>query len=153
MVIVLIHVKNISKGFLCTFCTGLDASLIGLSITYSISLTDWCQYGVRSSAEVESLVSMLYKCQYYIIMIAIYIENSLFNSFIKMISAERLMAYGRLLPEAPLETPPGGEKPPPLWPSCGSVRFHNVNFRYSSNIAYVLKDINVHILPGEKVHM
>ena len=36
---------------------GVDAGLIGLSITYSISLTSWCQYGIRSSGEVESLVS------------------------------------------------------------------------------------------------
>ncbi len=34
-----------------------DLSLVGLGITYAISLTGMLQYTVRQSAEVENLVS------------------------------------------------------------------------------------------------
>ena len=35
----------------------VDAGLIGLSLTYTISLATLLQHGVRMAAEVESLVS------------------------------------------------------------------------------------------------
>jgi len=35
---------------------GLDPGLVGLSLVYSIALTDMFQWGVRVSADVESLV-------------------------------------------------------------------------------------------------
>ena len=38
------------------FTVDLDAGLVGLALTYSISLTGIFQYCVRESAEVESLV-------------------------------------------------------------------------------------------------
>ncbi|XP_019852693.1 PREDICTED: multidrug resistance-associated protein 4-like, partial [Amphimedon queenslandica] len=53
----------------------LNASLVGLALTYAISLSGSFQYCVRQSAEFEGL----------------------------MISAERVMAYGRLESEAPLK--------------------------------------------------
>ena len=68
-----------------------------------------------------------------------------------MISAERLLAYGDLQPEAPLETPPGREKPPSSWPSSGSIKLDKMNFRYSSDTPYVLKDITAHVQSAEKV--
>ena len=68
-----------------------------------------------------------------------------------MISAERLMAYGKLEPEAPLETPPGVPKPPRDWPSRGSVRVQGMKYRYSPDNPYVLKGITFKIKPQEKV--
>ena len=37
-------------------CVGLDPGLVGLSITYALSLTNTCQYTIKNSTEVESLV-------------------------------------------------------------------------------------------------
>ena len=37
-------------------CAGLDPGLVGLSITYALSLTNTCQYTIKNSTEVESLV-------------------------------------------------------------------------------------------------
>ena len=49
--------------YLCTVCrncpSGLNPALVGLSLTYIISLAGMLQYVVRQSAEVESIVSVL----------------------------------------------------------------------------------------------
>ena len=37
-------------------CSALDAGLVGLSITYSMTLMGMFQWGVRQSAEVENQV-------------------------------------------------------------------------------------------------
>ena len=70
-----------------------------------------------------------------------------------MISAERLLAYGSLHPEASLETPPGVHKPPKSWPDQGGIRLLGMKFRYSADTPYVLKDVSVDIKPREKVRM
>ncbi len=70
---------------------------------------------------------------------------------LQMISAERLMAYGQLQPEAPLETPPGVEKPPKTWPLSGAIRMHKMRFRYATDTPYVLNNVSLEIGPGEKV--
>ena len=38
-------------------CTGVDAALVGLALTYITSLIGMLQYVVRQSAEVENVVS------------------------------------------------------------------------------------------------
>ena len=69
----------------------------------------------------------------------------------QMISAERLLAYGNLRPEASLETPPGVQKPPKSWPNQGGIRLLGMKFRYAPDTPYVLKDVSVDIQPKEKV--
>ena len=68
-----------------------------------------------------------------------------------MISAERIMGYSQLESEAPLETLPPQEKPPPAWPKRGEVVLEDVSFRYSPDLPLVLKSLNFHIKPSEKV--
>ena len=44
--------------YVCMYVnTGLNAGLIGLSLTYALSLADMLQYTIRLSAEVENTVS------------------------------------------------------------------------------------------------
>ena len=69
----------------------------------------------------------------------------------QMISAERLLAYGNLRPEASLETPPGVQKPPKSWPNQGGIHLIGMKFRYAPDTPYVLKDVSVDIQPKEKV--
>ena len=68
-----------------------------------------------------------------------------------MVSVERVIAYSKLEPEAPLETLPSGEKLPEEWPQHGGIRVQQMNFRYAKDTPYILKDISVDIKPGEKV--
>lgn len=45
---------------MCVY-TELNAGLVGLSLTYAISLADMLQYTIRLSAEVENTVGLLKK--------------------------------------------------------------------------------------------
>ena len=68
-----------------------------------------------------------------------------------MISAERVMAYSKLDPEASLETLPPHSPPPPDWPDKGSLSLEDVAFRYSDDMPLVLKNLSFSIKPSEKV--
>ena len=69
----------------------------------------------------------------------------------QMISAERVMAYSKLDPEASLETLPPHSPPPPNWPDKGSLSLEDVAFRYSDDMPLVLKNLSFSIKPSEKV--
>ena len=72
----------------------------------------------------------------------------------QMISAERIMGYGKLESEAPLETLLPQNKPPPEWPKYGEIALEDVSFRYSPDLPLVLKSLCFCIKPAEKVqHM
>ena len=68
-----------------------------------------------------------------------------------MVSVERLMAYGKLPPEAPLETTPAINKPSKDWPKEGSIKLRELKFRYSAEDPLVLKGITCNIASSEKV--
>ena len=70
-----------------------------------------------------------------------------------MVSAERVMAYGRLEPEAALETLPPTARPPSEWPSQGHIQINNLSYCHSSEGPFVLKGIKCTVKSGEKVHM
>ena len=141
---------------MCT-CAGYSAGLLGLGLVYVASLSGMFQYMIRVSAEVENLVSSvvffpipfilswvwLWGCKW------LWISTS--KCFLQMISAERVMEYGRLQPEAALETRPPLQKPPPEWPQHGEIKMEDVSFRYSEDNPLVLKSLSVSIQPGEKV--
>ncbi|XP_005099201.2 multidrug resistance-associated protein 4 [Aplysia californica] len=110
-----------------TFCSvfaaeSMSPGLVGLSITYTMTLMGMFQWGVRQSAEVEN----------------------------QMISVERVLEYTRLPVEAALESAPD-KKPPPTWPSSGAITGTDVNLRYSPDGPLVLKDFSFHINGMEKV--
>ena len=68
-----------------------------------------------------------------------------------MVSAERVIAYGNLRPEASLETHPDSNKPSSDWPNKGHIELSNVTYCHSPEGPEVLKGISVTILPFEKV--
>ena len=52
-----------SWNMICTpLVSGLNPALVGLSLTYIISLAGLLQYAVRQSTEVESIVSLNFMC-------------------------------------------------------------------------------------------
>lgn len=95
---------------------------IGLAILQCINLIGMCQWGMKHTAELES----------------------------QMTSVERVMEYAALPPEAQLESEEK-YRPPEHWPSVGEIEFKNLNFKYSENGVFVLKNINLKIAPKEKV--
>ncbi|XP_078695256.1 ATP-binding cassette sub-family C member 4-like [Branchiostoma floridae x Branchiostoma belcheri] len=99
---------------------GLDGGLVGLSVTYAIMLTARFQWGVRQSAEVENL----------------------------MTSAERVVTYTKLEPEAPLET---STKPPRDWPQHGRIELEAASFSYSEDGPDILKNLCFRIRKQEKI--
>ena len=68
-----------------------------------------------------------------------------------MVSAERVISYGHLLPEAPLETHPLDQKPPPEWPKNGQLEVRDLTYRHSQDGPVVLKGLSFTAKPGEKV--
>ncbi|KAK9311885.1 P-loop containing nucleoside triphosphate hydrolase protein [Lipomyces starkeyi] len=99
----------------------LSSGLIGLTMSYSFQVTSALSGIVRMTAQVE----------------------------ISTVSVERILEYCRLPCEAPevIEN----NRPPADWPAEGSVQFHDYSTRYRTGLDLVLKGINLHIKPGEKV--
>lgn len=81
-----------------------------------------CQWGMRQTAEIES----------------------------QMTSVERVMEYAELPSEAPLESEPK-YRPPNEWPSSGEIILSDLNFKYSENSNFVLKNLNLRIQAKEKI--
>ncbi|KAH9505171.1 Multidrug resistance-associated protein 4 [Bulinus truncatus] len=100
----------------------MSAGLVGLSITYTMTLMGMFQWGVRQSAEVEN----------------------------QMISVERVIEYSRLPQEADLEST-SDKKPPPSWPQQGEITGSGVCLRYAPSGPLVLKDLTFVIRGKEKV--
>ena len=70
---------------------------------------------------------------------------------VQMVSAERVMEYSALEPEAPLDTLLPTMKPPPDWPHRGEIVLDDVSFRYSEDTPTVLKSLSCTIKAAEKV--
>eukprot|EP00058_Branchiostoma_floridae_P018300 XP_002603789.1 hypothetical protein BRAFLDRAFT_86619 [Branchiostoma floridae] len=118
---VLVALFVVVVAFISVFAAeSLDGGLVGLSLSYAIYLTNGFQYAVRLAAEVETL----------------------------MTSAERVLTYARMEPEAPLQT---AVTPPPGWPQHGSIRLEGASFSYTPGGPDVLTGLHATIHGGEKV--
>lgn len=89
---------------------------VGLAILQCVNMVGMCQWGMRQTAEIEN----------------------------QMTSVERVLEYADLPSEPPLESEPK-HRPPTGWPEAGEIVFRELNFKYSDNSSYVLKDINIQI--------
>ncbi|KAI1289975.1 putative multidrug resistance-associated protein [Halotydeus destructor] len=108
--------------FLVVFPGGIPSGLAGLALSSSLVLTGMFQYAIREANELE----------------------------VQMISAERILEYGKL----PIEEEPSTDEPiVPMetkhWPITGSVMYRNVTLAYGDK--KVLDDVNFIIKDGEKV--
>lgn len=66
-----------------------------------------------------------------------------------MTSVERILQYTLLESEAPREIPE--KKPEDDWPRMGAIEFRNACFAYYEGGPTILRDINLSVLPKEKV--
>ncbi|KAJ3398512.1 hypothetical protein HDV05_002445, partial [Chytridiales sp. JEL 0842] len=82
----------------------VSASLVGLALTYSLSVTQSLNWMVRQSSEIETNV----------------------------VSVERMMEYIELPQEAPYEIPEN--HPRDSWPETGTIEFKNYSTRYREGL-------------------
>lgn len=99
----------------------MTAGMIGLSLSYALQITQTLNWIVRMTVEVET----------------------------NIVSVERIKEYAELKSEAPLVIP--SNRPPQEWPSAGEIKFEHYSTRYRPELDLILKDINLHIKPKEKV--
>ncbi|KAJ8931068.1 hypothetical protein NQ314_016097, partial [Rhamnusium bicolor] len=96
---------------------------VGLVISQAMVLTGMLQIGPRQTAEVAG----------------------------NMISVERVLQYCKLEKEGPFESLPT-QKPTRNWPQYGKITFKNTYLWYDPAEPPVLKNLNIEIQAGEKVH-
>eukprot|EP00158_Paraphelidium_tribonemae_P007083 Partr_v1_DN28105_c1_g1_i1_m55327 putative ATP-binding cassette, sub-family C (CFTR MRP), member len=99
----------------------VDAGIVGLSVSYALTVTQTLNWMVRQSCEIET----------------------------NIVSVERIKEYIDLPPEAPLSIDNGQLRS--SWPEYGEVEFRNYAARYREDLDFVLRGINVKIQAGEKV--
>uniref|UniRef100_A0A182SDL2 ABC transmembrane type-1 domain-containing protein n=1 Tax=Anopheles maculatus TaxID=74869 RepID=A0A182SDL2_9DIPT len=117
-----LYIGIVTISFLVGNSQQMLGGSVGLAITKTISLVGMCQWGMRQSAELEN----------------------------QMVSVERVNEYTNLPSEPPLETAPK-HRPQRNWPEFGTIRFTNVDLRYTDDGERVLKDLNFTIRSNEKV--
>eukprot|EP00494_Astrolonche_serrata_P023354 UN23612 len=109
----------------CTFAIlerhNLNAGLIGLVVSYSMSLTQSLNWMIRMSSQIET----------------------------NIVSVERIEEYIKVAPEKPKRI--NGRTPPVSWPLQGSINIENLHMRYRANTELILKGVNLNIEGGERV--
>ncbi|UYV80067.1 ABCC2, partial [Cordylochernes scorpioides] len=117
-------------GDLITFCVAIVAistrgsmapGLVGLALTYSMSVTESFNWLVRMSTELET----------------------------KIVAVERIEEYSVLPSEAPWHIM--SRDPPAEWPTEGRVELRDYSTRYREGLDLVLKGVNLGVEPGQKV--
>ena len=93
----------------------LDGGDVGLSLSYSLTVTQYLSWLVTQMSEIET----------------------------NMVGVERIKEYQETTQEAPLEMP--GQDPPPEWPQSGHIRFEDFQIRYRPGLDLVLKGIDCEI--------
>jgi ABC-type multidrug transport system fused ATPase/permease subunit len=100
----------------------LSPSLVGLSITYALNVSQTLNWFVRMSADFETNIT----------------------------SVERIQEYCETKPHEKAwrieDTKPKSE-----WPSQGKIVFKNYSVKYRKDLDNVLSEINMEIQPGEKI--
>lgn len=99
----------------------ISAGIAGLSIAYSLQVTESLTWLVRTLSQLET----------------------------ETVSVERVKEYSEIKSEA--EWTNASQLLPKNWPEVGSVQFNNFQVRYRDGLDLVLKGVSFEILGGEKV--
>ncbi|CAI5456632.1 unnamed protein product [Caenorhabditis angaria] len=101
---------------------GMTAGMLGLSVSYSLNITFMLNMFVRQINEVET----------------------------NIVSVERIDEYTKTKTEAEWRNE-NSKNLPESWPESGSLNIDDYSCRYREELDLVLKNININILPGQKV--
>ncbi|KAK5652526.1 hypothetical protein OQA88_10432 [Cercophora sp. LCS_1] len=108
-------VISVSRG------SGLTGGIVGLAMSYALSITTSLNWIVRQTVEVET----------------------------NIVSVERVLEYANLPSEAPEII--HRNRPPVSWPARGEVEFANYSARYREGLDLVLKNVSLDIKSHEKI--
>ncbi|MBW0487072.1 hypothetical protein O181_026787 [Austropuccinia psidii MF-1] len=100
----------------------LDSGMVGVLMSYVLSITQSLNWLVRSATEVET----------------------------NIVSCERVIEYTKLKQEATFETDEH-HKPGPNWPDKGAVDYEDYQCKYRDELDLVLKGVNFKVKPQEKI--
>uniref|UniRef100_A0A672NH57 ATP binding cassette subfamily C member 8 n=1 Tax=Sinocyclocheilus grahami TaxID=75366 RepID=A0A672NH57_SINGR len=103
-------------------CSQLSAGLVGLGLTYALMVSNYLNWIVRNLADMEVQLGCVKRVSG---LIHTQPEN-----------------YDGLM--TPAQVPAG-------WPKYGEIQIKNLSVRYDSSLKPVLRHINSHIRPGQKV--
>jgi ATP-binding cassette subfamily C (CFTR/MRP) protein 4 len=101
----------------------VDPTILGLVLSMLLQLVGMFQWCIRQSAEVVN----------------------------QMVSVERVLAFGELEPEAPLEHEEDKAFLENGWPATGSIEFQNLTVRYRQSLPPVLENVGFRIPAGSRV--
>ncbi|XP_065826757.1 multidrug resistance-associated protein 1-like [Oscarella lobularis] len=99
----------------------VSAGLVGLSISYSLQITQTLNWMVRMTSQLEA----------------------------NIVSVERVKEYSETPTEAPAIV--DNCRPSPGWPNLGEVEFNSYSTRYRDGLDLVLKDVDCRVKPSEKI--
>lgn len=99
----------------------ISAGLAGLSISYSLNISQTLNWLVRMSSDFEA----------------------------NIVSVERIKEYCETPHEADWTV--ANKRPSQTWPSEGRIRFENFSVRYREELENVLKDLTFDVKAGEKI--
>jgi len=99
----------------------MNAGIVGLSVSYALSVTATLNWMVRMSSELET----------------------------NIVAVERIKEYSETPQEAAWEVPE--KKPPPAWPDKGFLTFNDYKTRYREGLELVLHGITCDFSGGERI--
>ncbi|CAJ0959849.1 unnamed protein product [Ranitomeya imitator] len=102
--------------------SGLTSGIVGLGLTYALTVTNYLNWVVRNLADLEVQIGAVKKV----------------NSFLNIESE----CY---------EGTMDAQQVPDDWPKSGEIRISDLCVRYESNLKPVLKHVKAYIRPGQKV--
>ncbi|XP_062404090.1 ATP-binding cassette sub-family C member 8 [Sardina pilchardus] len=100
----------------------LSTGLVGLGLTYALMVSNYLNWMVRNLADME----------------------------VQMGSVRRISGLLKTEPES-YEGLMSASQVPDGWPQQGEIQIQNLSVRYDSTLKPVLKNVNAHINPGQKV--
>ena len=101
----------------------IDPATLGLSLSILLQLAGIFQWCIRQSAEVVN----------------------------QMVSVERVLAFGNLEAEAPLDLDTDKSMTAGTWPSLGSIEVSDLSVRYRKSLPLALKNVSFQVPAGARV--
>jgi ATP-binding cassette, subfamily C (CFTR/MRP), member 4 len=101
----------------------IDPAILGLALSMLLQLAGLFQWCIRQSAEVVN----------------------------QMVAVERVLEFGDLESEAPLELDTDATLAGPNWPSSGAINCEGLSVRYRATLPLALNQISFHIPGGSRV--